>query len=120
MPYTWLMRIPGLAAFRREAARFALLGLVGAALLAGSAVEWLRRHAGCWSSGSPRSAILEAGWSGRPGPARCPPRCLRWTGRLRPTVPARSWSWTSRSGLRGGPPLYGSHLNNASLLHRHC
>ena len=44
MPYTWLMRIPGLSAFR-EADRFALLGLVGAALLAGSAVDWLRRHA---------------------------------------------------------------------------
>ena len=35
MPYTWLMRIPGLSAFR-EADRFALLGLVGAALLAGA------------------------------------------------------------------------------------
>ena len=35
MPYTWLMRVPGLSALR-EADRLALLGLVGAAMLAGS------------------------------------------------------------------------------------
>ncbi len=40
MLYTWLMRVPGLSALR-EADRFALLGLVGAVLLAGSAVDWL-------------------------------------------------------------------------------
>jgi hypothetical protein len=44
MPYTWLIQIPGLGSFR-EADRFALLGLVGAALLAGAAVDWLRRRA---------------------------------------------------------------------------
>jgi len=44
MPYTWLMRLPVLSAFR-EADRFAILGLVGAALLAGAAVDWLRYHA---------------------------------------------------------------------------
>lgn len=44
MPYTWLTQIPGLGSFR-EADRFALLGLVGAALLAGAAVEWLRARA---------------------------------------------------------------------------
>ena len=44
MPYTWLIQLPGLGSFR-EADRLALLGLVGAALLAGAAVEWLRRRA---------------------------------------------------------------------------
>ena len=41
MPYTWFVRIPGLSAFR-EADRFAILGLVPAALLAGAAVDWMR------------------------------------------------------------------------------
>jgi hypothetical protein len=44
MPYTWLIRLPGLASFR-EADRLALLGLVGAALLAGAAIDWLRLRA---------------------------------------------------------------------------
>jgi hypothetical protein len=44
MPYTWLIQLPGLSAFR-EADRLALLGLVGAALLAGAAVDWLRPRA---------------------------------------------------------------------------
>ena len=44
MPYTWFVRIPGLASFR-EADRLAILGLVPAALLAGAAVNWLRYHA---------------------------------------------------------------------------
>ena len=42
MPYTWFIRVPGLSVFR-EADRLALLGLVGAALLAGAAVDWLWR-----------------------------------------------------------------------------
>jgi hypothetical protein len=44
MPYTWLIRLPGLTSFR-EADRLALLGLVAAALLAGAAVDWLRLRA---------------------------------------------------------------------------
>jgi hypothetical protein len=44
MPYTWFVRIPGLSSFR-EADRMAILGLLPAALLAGSAVSWLRYHA---------------------------------------------------------------------------
>ena len=43
MPYTWFIRVPGLSVFR-EADRLALLGLVGAALLAGAAVDWLARR----------------------------------------------------------------------------
>ena len=74
MPYTWFIRIPGLSIFR-EADRLALLGLVGAALLAGAAVD---RARGAWGDGSPRLALpvilavtvlgaLEAGWPGTPG-----------------------------------------------------
>jgi hypothetical protein len=44
MPFTWFTRIPGMSA-QREAGRFALPGLVAAALLAGSAVDWLCHHA---------------------------------------------------------------------------
>ena len=66
MPYTWLIRLPGLASFR-EADRWALLGLVGAALLAGAAVDWLRHQA--WLAVIVVAALgaLEAGWAGSPG-----------------------------------------------------
>jgi hypothetical protein len=79
MPYTWFIRVPGLSVFR-EADRLALLGLVGAALLAGAAVDWLAQRArGSASTGRARwwawAAIaavavlgaLEAGWPGTPG-----------------------------------------------------
>jgi hypothetical protein len=63
MPYTWFVRIPGLQGFR-EAARMTMLGIVPAALLAGSGLEWVRNN-------SPRVlipvlilAVLEAGWAG--------------------------------------------------------
>jgi hypothetical protein len=79
MPYTWFIRIPGLSIFR-EADRLALLGLVGAALLAGAAVDWLTRgvRGGAspgkkpWRAWPAITAVavlgaLEAGWSGTPG-----------------------------------------------------
>jgi len=64
MPYTWFLRTPGLSAFR-EADRLALLGLVGAALLAGAAVDWLWRHR-LWPVILAVAVLgaLEAGWSG--------------------------------------------------------
>ncbi len=67
MPYTWFIRAPGLSVFR-EADRLALLGLVGAALLAGAAVDWLRRHR-AWPLIITVAALgaLEAGWPGTPG-----------------------------------------------------
>jgi hypothetical protein len=77
MPYTWFIRVPGLSIFR-EADRLALLGLVGAALLAGAAVDWLARQ-GTRSGASPGKpwawpviivvallGALEAGWTGTP------------------------------------------------------
>jgi hypothetical protein len=76
MPYTWFVRVPGLSIFR-EADRMTLLGLVGAALLAGAAVDWLwagrdgvRRQRRQWAW--PVIAVvavlgaLEAGWPGSP------------------------------------------------------
>jgi hypothetical protein len=65
MPYTWLVRIPGLSGLR-EADRFALVGLIGAAMLAGLTVQWLSMR----RSTRPLIAVivalgaLEAGWSG--------------------------------------------------------
>jgi hypothetical protein len=74
MPYTWFIRVPGLSVFR-EADRLALLGLVGAALLAGAAVDWL--WGGRAGQRKPRAwplivavavlGALEAGWPGTPG-----------------------------------------------------
>jgi len=77
MPYTWFIRVPGLSIFR-EADRLALLGLVGAALLAGAAVDWLAGQgirSGA-SRGKPWAwpliivvallGALEAGWTGTP------------------------------------------------------
>jgi len=67
MPYTWLVRIPGLSGLR-EADRFALIGLIGAAMLAGLTVQWLSRR----KITMPLIAVvvalgaLEAGWSGAP------------------------------------------------------
>ena len=67
MPYTWFIRVPGLSVFR-EADRLALLGLVGAALLAGAAVDWLaRRRAWPVILAVAVLGALEAGWAGSPG-----------------------------------------------------
>jgi hypothetical protein len=71
MPYAWLIRLPGMASFR-EADRFALLGLVGAALLAGAAVEWLRRRAWPALIVVALLAALEAGWPGDAGQPTMP------------------------------------------------
>ena len=63
MPYTWLVRVPGLSAFR-EADRLALAGLAAAALLAGFTADRLA------------TAIRERWTAPRPGtpsgPARAP------------------------------------------------
>jgi hypothetical protein len=71
MPYTWFIRVPGLSIFR-EADRLALLGLVGAALLAGAAVDWLarqQRRRWAWPVIFAVAVLgaLEAGWPGTPG-----------------------------------------------------
>src|SRR5258708_1185652 len=59
MPYTWVMHVPGLSALR-EADRFALLGLVGAVLLAGSAVDWILLRRRYVRHAIPAAAVLAA------------------------------------------------------------
>src|SRR5262249_34343243 len=66
MPDTWLIRLPGLSSFR-EPDRLALLGLVGAAILAGAAVEWLVPRSRLALIGVAVLAAFEAGWPGPPG-----------------------------------------------------
>ena len=86
MPYTWFIRVPGLSTFR-EADRMALLALVGAALLAGAAVDRLARAGS--SPGTARRwawpaiavvavlGALEAGWPGSPEGVRSMPTTLQ-------------------------------------------
>ena len=78
MPYTWFIRVPGLSTFR-EADRMALLALVGAALLAGAAVDRLARA----GSSRDRTALGLAGDRRRRG-ARGPGGGLARQPRRRP------------------------------------
>ena len=114
LPYTWLIRIPGLSALR-EADRLALLGLVPAALLAGSAVDWLRSRARPLLVAALALAVLEAGWAGIPHrgtmltalPALDRPIAADRSGSIVLDIPF---------GLRGGIPLYGSAISPRPLL----
>jgi hypothetical protein len=72
LPYTWLIRIPGLSALR-EADRLALLGLLGAAVLAGAAIQWLCDHARPVLAAAvivvvAAAGFMEAGWSATGAP----------------------------------------------------
>lgn len=114
MPYTWLVRVPGLSALR-EADRLAFLGLTGAAMLAGSAVEWARRHARPLIAVVAALGLLEAGWSGSHG-----------TGVMRTALPAVDRAVAADHsgsivldlpfGLRGGIGLYGMGISRQALL----
>ena len=119
MLYTWLMRVPGLSALR-EADRFALLGLVGAVLLAGGAVDWVfaRRHARRVMVAAAlvaALAVLEAGWSGGHGVGTMPTTLPALD---RPIAADRSGSIVVDApfGLRGGIPLYGGEFAAESLV----
>ena len=114
MPYTWLMRIPLLSAFR-EADRLAILGLVAAALLAGAAVEWLRYHARPLIVVVAAAALLESGYAALPS-VRAMPTTL-------PALDAPIAADHSGSivvdfpfGLRGGIPEYGRPFSPRALL----
>jgi len=114
LPYTWFVRIPGMSALR-EADRLALLGLVPAALLAGSAVDWLGRHVRPLAVAVLALAVLEAGWAGIPHrgtmltalPALDRPIAADRSGSIVVDIPF---------GLRGGIPLYGSGISPRPLL----
>ena len=102
MPFTWFVRIPGLATFR-EANRFTELALVPMVLLAGAAVEWLRTHVKAGLIPILALALLETGWSGNPAIGTMPTPCPRWMARSPPSTPSPSW-WTSRSASAAACP----------------
>lgn len=114
MPYTWLVRIPGLSGFR-EADRLALLGLVAAALLAGSAVDWLRDHAASLIIVAAALGTLEAGWSGSPGVGVMPSTLPALD---RPIAADHSDSIVLDVpfGLTGGLGLYGAEMAAPAIL----
>jgi hypothetical protein len=103
MPFTWFVQLPGMAGFR-EAARFTMLGVLPAALLAGAAVDWLRRHAALLLIPVLALAALEAGWAGNLAvgimptslPALDRPIAADHSGSIVVDVPF---------GVRGGVPL---------------
>jgi hypothetical protein len=124
MPYTWLVRIPWLSGLR-EADRFAIVGMIGLALLAGIVVQWISRR-------RLRFAIplliivlglgiLEAGWAGgTDGPPFTPTEAMPTT---MPLLDAKLAADHSNSivldvpfGLRGGLSLIGSPISERSLL----
>jgi hypothetical protein len=126
MPYTWFIQIPGLSSFR-EADRLAILGLVPAALLAGTAVDWLRRRA------RPRTvlvaalavvaglSVLEAGYSGLKWPSGQPKIGVIGTSYAaldRPIAADHSGSIVVDLpfGIRGGIPVYGLGFYPKALI----
>jgi hypothetical protein len=112
-PYTWLVRVPGLSALR-EADRLALLGLAGAALLAGSAAEWSLRRAKPLIA-VVALAVLEIGW---PGTAGIGVMATALPAVDRPIAADRSDSIVVDVpfGLRGGIGLYGAGISRQALV----
>jgi hypothetical protein len=114
MPYTYFMRIPWLSDLR-EADRFALLGLVGAVLLAGAAVDWLSRHAWPAIVVVAALALLEAGWSSSSA-IGVMPTTLPALDRPIAADHSNSIVVDAPFGLRGGIPLYGGQFAAQSLV----
>lgn len=115
MPYTWLMRLPVLSAFR-EADRFAILGLVGAALLAGAAVDWLRYHARPLIVVVAALGVLEAGYSAGPPSSGIMPTARPALDRPIAADPSGSIVLDVPFGLRGGIPQYGKQMAPPALV----
>jgi hypothetical protein len=115
MPYTWVMRLPVLSAFR-EADRFAILGLVGAALLAGAAVDWLRYHARPLIIVVAAFAVLEAGYSTGPPSTGIMPAAFPALERPIAADHSGSIVLDVPFGLRGGIPVYGKQLAPPALV----
>ncbi|HEX9519762.1 MAG TPA: hypothetical protein VF940_26750, partial [Streptosporangiaceae bacterium] len=127
MPYTWLVKIPGLSGLR-EADRFALVGLIGAAMLAGLAVQWLSMR----RSTMPLIAVivalgaLEAGWSGAPPGSPGYPSNFGYHGTMASTLPGidrvlsrdhtQSIVVDVPFGLRGGVGITGQPIAPSALL----
>jgi hypothetical protein len=114
MPFTWFTRIPGLATFR-EANRFTELALVPMVLLAGSAVEWLRSHAGAGVIPLLVLALLETGWSGNPGIGSMPTALPRLDGPIA-AQHTSSIVVDVPFGIRGGLPVIGDGFAPESMV----
>jgi len=114
MPYSWLIRIPGLSAFR-EADRFAVLGLLPAALLAGAAVDWLRYHARPLIVIVAACGLLEAGWYGSASRGTMPTALTKLDA---PIAADRSGSIVLDVpfGLRGGLQVMGPQFAPEALV----
>lgn len=105
MPYTWLVRAPGLASFRVPA-RVAEIGLMPAAVLAGFAVTWLRQHARFALVGVLALALVEAGLS-TPTGLKTMPTALPALDRPIAADHSNSIVVDVPYGLRGGDNLRG-------------
>ena len=114
LPYTWFVRIPGLSSFR-EADRWAILGLVPAALLAGAAVDWMRYHARPLIAVVAAFGVLELGYSGNPKIGEMPTALPRLD---QPIAAGHSQSVVVDVpyGLRGGIPEYGGRFAPEALV----
>src|ERR1700722_1257047 len=114
MPFTWFTRLPGLSSFR-EANRFTELAMVPVVLLAGSAVEWLREHAGAWLIPVLVLALLETGWSVNPAVGSMPPSLPALD---RPIAAQHTQSIVVDVpfGIRGGMPVIGDGFAPASMV----
>lgn len=113
MPYTWFVRLPGLANFR-ESDRFTELGLVCAALLAGAGVAWLRGHLRPALVVVLALGLLEAGWPGNPeGHWPVPPMPTALPALAGPIAAdhSRSVVVDVPFGIRGGLPVIGAAFN---------
>ncbi len=121
MPFTWLVRIPGLSGLR-EADRFTLVGLIGAAMLAGLAVQWLSRR----KITMPLIAVvvalgvLEVGWSGASvgslGYHGVMPTTLPKLDRYLAADHTNSIVVDVPYGLRGGVDVTGDQISPQALL----
>jgi hypothetical protein len=118
MPYTWLVRVPGLSALR-EADRLALVGLLGAAILAGTAVHWLTQHAKPVVTAAVVVVIVaagtfEAGWSA--GSATTMATTMPRVDATIAADPSHSIVVDVPFGLRGGVGLTGFKMQPQSLI----
>lgn len=124
MPYTWLVRFGPLSGLR-EADRFALVAMIGVALLAGIVVQWLtaRRR---WISIPliavlTAACVLEIGWAGgTTGPPLTPTETMPTTMPGLTSIIKADHSHKAvvdvPFGLRGGLRLVGSGISERTML----
>jgi hypothetical protein len=114
MPFTWFVRIPGLATFR-EANRFTELALVPMVLLAGVAVEWLRTHIKAGLIPILALALLETGWSGNSGIGTMPTALPALDGPIA-AQHTKSIVVDLPFGIRGGLPVIGDGFSPETMV----